>query len=348
VKDLKKIIPILLAAALRLLCACGNTAGISAGEENDAPAVTDGAGRRVAIPGEGEKITVASVYAVSVPFLVALRLTPSVVAVNCKSNFWTNADGNLAAAGSVGRGVVDLEALAEYDPTVLLHRANDAETVEAVTRLGIGVLCISAEDVQGVRDTLTLMGRYFGAEERAAEVIGWFDAKFEKIDGIVSTIPEDERVSAVVMGSRPGIVAGGDMLQSFMIEKAGGISCSDGVENDSNWANVGVEKVFEWNPDYLFCTSSAVLDYTVDTIMEDKTWSAMNAVKNGRLAVIPAKIDSWDLPGIVCCLGTMWMLNRMYPDYFSAGELEAEIEEYYTFMFGQAFDAEVLGYDLDG
>ena len=73
----------------------------------------------------------ASVYAVAVPFIVALGLSDRTVAVNPKTKFWTNADEALSKK-SGGRGVVDLEKLAEYNPTVLIHRSNDPDTVAAV------------------------------------------------------------------------------------------------------------------------------------------------------------------------------------------------------------------------
>lgn len=308
-------------------------------------AVIDASGNMLAIP-EG-KATIASVYAVSVPFIVALGLADNVVAINCKSRFWSDNVEALGKAGTVGRGVVDLEALASYNPTVLIHRSNDAETVKAVSRLNIDVLCIKAESVEDVAATLRLMGGYFGKEERAEEVISFIDAKFALVDSIVARIPQEERVTALTLGGELGRIAGGDMLQSWMIEKAGGIPVAAGIENNSNWAQVGIEKVFTLDPEYLFITSSTTLDYSVEDIYSDKTWSAMKCVEEENIYQIPAKIDSWDMPGVSCTIGTMWMLHKMYPEYFSADELQREIDEYYQFMFQKTFEPEYLGYKLD-
>ena len=52
--------------------------------------VTDASGAILTIPAEGETVTIVSVYAVAVPFLAALGLEKQVVAVNCKSRFWTD------------------------------------------------------------------------------------------------------------------------------------------------------------------------------------------------------------------------------------------------------------------
>ena len=336
---------LILALTLLMLTACGGASGPGR-QAPTGPAVTDGAGRVLSVPEDGAAERIASVYATSVPFLAALGVTDQVVAVNCKSVFWKRADEHLDAAASVGRGVVDLEALAACGATVLVHRSNDSATVEAVEKLGLNVVCISAEDMEGIYRTLELLGTWFGAEDRAREVIGWMDGKFEEIDRIVAQIPPEERVSALVMGSELGRVAGGDMLQSWMIEKAGGVSAAAEVENNGNWITVGVETVFQWDPDFLFCTSSSSPDYTLNDILEDSAWDAMKAVQDGHVAVIPAKLDSWDMPGIASVLGAFWMLRQMYPDYFTSQQLEAEIEEYYMFMFGRTFDPAWLGYTL--
>ena len=341
----KRITALLLCLALLLsLCACGG--GRNAEKAIDGPSVTDAAGRQLAIPADGAAESIAAVYGTAVPFIVALGLSDQVAAINCKSNFWTKADKALGRAGNVGRGVVDLEALAQSGATVLVHRANDPDTVESVEKLGVDVLCIQAEDIGGIHETLELMGEYFGKQDRAAEVIGWMDGKFEKIDGIVSGIPETERHTALVMGGELGRIAGGDMIQSWMIEKAGGICVAEDTENDSRWLDVGVETVFGWDPEFIFCTSSASLDYDVEDVLSDSSWSAMKCVKDEHIAQIPSKLDTWDMPGIAAVLSVFWMLHQMYPGYFSLEELEAEIDDYYAFMFGTTFEPDYLGYSL--
>lgn len=352
---MKKLLCLLLAAAMLLaLPACGKSgadspADASAAQEA-APTpgenqVLDGAGRIVDLPEDPSSATAASVYAVSVPFLVALGISDRTVAVNPKTKFWTNADAALSK-NTVGRGTVDLEKLAECAPTVLIHRSNDPETVAAVEQLGICVLCITVEDMSDIETTLTVLGDYFGVSDRAEETVSWLRGKFDKIAGIVETIPAAERKTALLMGGELGRVAGNDMLQSWMIAQAGGIPVAD-TGADHNWINVGVETVFRWNPEYIFCTSSTGLDYDESDLLEDPAWSDVAAVKQGNVCIMPAKLDSWDIPGLSCYLGTMYMLHTMYPDDFSADELQAEIDDYYSFMFGRTFSADELGYSLD-
>jgi len=343
---MKKAVSLFLALALVFtLFGCGAKSSLPGASNGNT--VTDGSGAVLIIPENNKDTSIASVYAVSVPFIVALGLSDRVKAINVKSKFWTDNVEGLKKAGTVGRGVVDLEALAELAPGVLIHRSNDPETVEAVSALNIDVLCITVENLEDIKSTLNLMGEYFGASERADEVCAWMGEKFAYIDSIVEKIPENERVHALVMGGELGRIAGGDMLQSWMIEKAGGVCVADGIVADHNWTDVGVETIFGWNPDYLFCTGSTALDYSVDGLYDDSSWSAVSAVKNGKVFRVPATYDAWDMPGISCVIGTMYMLRQMYPDYFSAEELQTQIDEYYSFMFGKTFSPDYLGYDLE-
>lgn len=331
---MKKILTILL--TIFLITSCTSTSSLKEYRGQ----ITDGANRTVQIPVNNNKTTIASVYAVSVPFIVALELTDRVVAINTKSNFWKKADSNLENIGSIGKGNVDLEKLAIYNPDVLIHRANDQETIDAVKKLNVDTICIKTENIDDIINTLTILGTYFDKKERAKEVTNWINNKIEYIDEIVKTIPSEDRKTAILFGGEVGRVAGNDMLQTWMIEKAGGIPIID-EGKDFNWINIGTEKIFEYNPEVIFCTSSTSLSYTVDDLLNDKTWSALTAIQNKTIYIVPCKNDSWDMPGISCVIGIMYMLYKMYPNYFSLDELKNEVHGYYNFMFNRTFDEEL-------
>lgn len=306
----------------------------------------DASGNVITIKENAKELTTAASYGVAVPFFTALKISDRVKGVNIKQKFWYEADTNYKDVESLGKGQFDLEKLAKVNPSSIVHRANDKQTIDDVKKLGIDALCIRVENYDDIIDTLTMMGKYFGVEGRAKQVIKYIEGKFEKIDNIVKKIPSEKKKTAIVMGGTLGRVAGKDMLQTFMIERAGGICPVDESKNNS-WVNIGVEKIFEYNPDYLFLTNSTALDYDIEELYGDRVWDGMNAVKNKKIFQIPSKNDAWDMPGISCPIGTMYMLHEMYPEYFSKEELEKEIEEYYTFMFGKTFDKEYLGYNLE-
>lgn len=340
---LRKILNVIITICLlTCICACQSEKEV---DYEILETIKDGAGRDINVRTNAKDLKIASVYFVAVPFLEALNITDRVLAVNARTSFWLKADENLNSAGTVGKGTVDLEKLASYGPDVLVHRSNDPKTVEAVEKLGVDVVCITVENADDVVSTLNLLGKYFGVEDDAEKAISWFDDKLQLIDSIVSKIPLEDRKTALLMGGEIGRVAGNDMLQSWMIEKAGGIAVVDTGANH-NWIDIGVEKVFTYNPEYIFITSSAARNYDIDDLLTDSAYTGLTAVKNNSIYELPAKQDSWDMPGLSCVLGIMYMLHSFYPDVFSIEDLEDEVDDYYRFMFGRCFDDE-LGLDWD-
>lgn len=311
-------------------------------EENE---IKDASGIIHKIPDNPKEATAASVYAVSSPFFLALDMTDRVLAINTKKPFMKNNDQGFKKAGTVGNGIVDLEKLASYNPTALIHKSNDPKTVKAVNKLNIDVITITVENMDDVKFTLNNLGKYFGEEKQAKEVSNWIDNEFKFIDDIVKTIPLENKVTALTMGGELGRVAASDMLQTWMIEKAGGIPVVD-VSNNHNWINIGIEKVFKYNPQYIFCTSSTARNYDVEKLFNDSSWSTINAGKNRNIFIIPSENDSWDMPGLAPVLGTMYMLKTMYPEYLSIEEFRNHIDDYYKLMFGKTFTEEQLGYTL--
>lgn len=184
----RKILSAILILSL-LLCACaqgreaapGSTGSGIVSSSGSLPGITDAAGRKITVRPNAKELTAASVYAVSAPFFTALGISDRVKAVNLKTGFWALADPALGAADTVGRGTVDLEKLAEIHPDVLIHRIHDEKTVEAVSKLGIDVICIRVESVDDVKNTLIMLGEYFGAQERAEKAIDWIEGEFRSI-----------------------------------------------------------------------------------------------------------------------------------------------------------------------
>ncbi len=338
---IKRKIGILALVMVILLTACQT--GPVTNSENT---ITDASGRQLEIAENADELTISSAYAVSVPFLLALDLTDRVDGINLKSKLWT-ADPNLDEADSVGRGVVDLEKLAELDSDTLIHRIGDSDTIEAVENLGIEVLTIEAENYDQLITTIENMGAFYGADEKADEVIHMLNDKFDHIEDLVAQIPEEERVTAIVLGSEPGKAATADMMQTWMLDKAGAITAVDGLQGSEVWPNIGVETVLSLDPEVIFLTGSSAMEYSVDDLLSDPAWQATKAVKSGRVYQMPAKIDGWDLPGVNVAMGTYYMVYMLYPDLITTEEMQAEVDAYYTYIFGQTFDKDFLGYDLE-
>lgn len=350
----RKAFALFLAAlmCLTLVACAGGKNGKSPQQKQNTETitVTDMLGRKVDVPKDTKSTTVASTYGVVVPFLVTLHAGDRAKAVNFKNKkFYRLVDDPILQAGTIGTRVsVDSEALAAADPDVYICRTTDKADIELCSRLGIPSIAITAELPEEVFAAYELLGKVLGCEERAKEVTDYLKTELKDIDALAKTIPEEDKVTALCMGSLLSRVASEDMLQTMLLKRVGAITMVDGIKSEQEryWADCGVEKIFELDPDFIFVTSSAALDYSMDVFYEDSAWAAMTAVKNKHVYKMPSQLDSWDMPGPGFILAMYFMMHAMYPNVCTAEMLQNEIDDYYGYFFGRTFTGEEIGYEF--
>ncbi|MBQ9992910.1 MAG: ABC transporter substrate-binding protein [Firmicutes bacterium] len=343
---MQKKLALLLIVVLMLpfLFACAEEASVPVHKVpgEDEKLVIDLAGREVIVPKNVE--TAALIYGPATNFLLALGVADRLVAINATWGFYNLVEPSLERAGTIGRGSLDMEALANYNPDVFIHKASDTRTLEAVEALGIPAVGLWPESIEDIMQTIRVLGETFSVEERAESLIEYYNSKVEKAAKLLESVPMEERKTAIVMGAEVGRVANGTMLQSFMLETAGAENMAKDVVSMQTWPLVGTEKIFEWDPDFIFCSNSNVAEYKVEELLADPTWSELKAVKDGHVLLVPSDTDSWEFPGMASCLGLLWMLSQMYPDVYSEEDFLVEVDAFYEFMYGMTFDREYLGY----
>ena len=351
---LNRVVALLLALLMCLsvaACAGGKEGSDNKQKQNiETITVTDMLGRKVDVPKDTKSTTVASTYGVVVPFLVTLEAGDRAKAVNFKNKkFYRLVNDPIINAGTIGTRVsVDSEALAKVDPDVYICRTTDKADIDLCARLGIPSIAITAELPEEVFQAYELLGELLGCEERAKEVTDYLKNELKDIDALAETIPEEDKVTALCMGSLLSRVASEDMLQTMLLKRVGAITVVDGIKSEQEryWADCGVEKIFELNPDFIFVTSSAALNFSMDDFYKDSAWAAMTAVKNKHIYKMPAKLDSWDMPGPGFILARYYMMHQMYPDVCTTEMLQNEVDDYYEFFFGRTFTGDEIGYEF--
>ena len=205
-------------------CADGGTSSNRKQKQNtETITVTDMLGRKVEVPKDTKSTTVASTYGVVVPFLVTLQVGDRAKAVNFKNKkFYRLVDDPIVNVGTIGnRMAMDSEALAKADPDVYICRTTDKADIDLCARLGIPSIAITAEVPEEVFEAYELLGKVLGCEERAKEVVGYLQNELKDIDALAATIPEEDKVTALCMGSLLSRVASEDMLQTMLLKRVG-------------------------------------------------------------------------------------------------------------------------------
>ena len=315
-------------------------AGEIVSESEESVTVIDQAGREVTVPRGVESIAMS--YRVVARFVITLGDGDKIRGIGKTEEFLYTLAPALKEAVDVGKGVPDLEQIAELAPDLYLHRATDVDGLEAVQKLGIPAIGLSFETPEEMKTALTILGAVLDKKERAAELTDYYDKKIEADREEAEEIADKK--TAIVMGSRLGKVADGSMLQSEMIELAGGENAAADIKATELWPTAGSEQIFEWDPDYIFITGSEDVNYTIDELKKDKAWSELKAVQEDHIYLMPADKDSWEFPGVVSVLGIDYMKSKMYPEQLSEEQLQQAVDEFYQLSYGRTFRPDEIGY----
>jgi iron complex transport system substrate-binding protein len=316
------------------------TSSTEAPEAPSTVTVTDAANRTVTLTADVEGVV--SVYGLQ--YVLALGFGDKVLNGSSTEFYNMVVPGLKDKPSIVSSGNISAEAIAGMKPDVFIHKSTATDLFDTLDTLGIPSIGIHMETVDEIVSTVDLLGTALGAEDRAKELEDYYVSLMDKAAELVSGVAEADRVTAILMGGTLGQVAHGAMLQSVMMETAGGINMAAGIQSENTWPVAGTEKIFEWNPDYIFIQNSIKGEYTLEDLQKDSTWAELQAIKNGHVYVVPSNLDSWEFPGLGSAIGTLWMASKMYPALYGDKELETDITQFYQKVYGMSLDRAALGY----
>ena len=312
--------------------------------KNDPIQITDAAGRQVSFPEPA--MTVATTWGGSVdPYLFALGVTDRIVATNASNDFHKILIPDLENMKSVGRWTVDKEALADLSPDVFIHGMAGIEFLNDANEVGIRSIGLNFNTFEDIQSSIILLGQVFGVEDRATYVNEYCNSIKDIIESHIATVPENEKPTVLVMGEEAGTVQS-DIYNTIeaMVKMAGGVSSvpEDITQND-DFTNVGLETIFDWNPDFLFL-ESYYSELSVDGILSDPTWAAMTSVQNEHVYALPCMVDCWSQASPSCYLGALFISMQLYPDAYSDVDFESVVIDFYHNVYGIDVTREQMGF----
>jgi iron complex transport system substrate-binding protein len=266
--------------------------------------------------------------------------------------------GNKQMANKLYNYVMD-----DYDGIVEIGRGNNIN-FETVVTLGknnvailperfvnqveqfenVGVPAVVAlpnsESFDTIKESLTIVGKVLGENDRAKKINSFID---KSISDVKSLAQKAQTTPSVLFlgSSSPFSVASSSMIQSDIIEMAGGINAARNLNVEGAFAEVNIEQIIAWNPEIIWVPCYA--SYTVDSLLNDPKWSSIKAIKNKAVYVFPSELEPWDYPTASACLGLRWGLYNLHPDLYGFEDLMKDTNEFYDLVYGNKFTAQQLG-----
>ena len=232
----------------------------------------------------------------------------------------------------------NLEEAANRDPDLIITSAR-TDWLDTVSELGVPFFLYDAETPDALKEAILLTGRLFGPNT-TAQAEAWV-RYYEWIEAAIleqtESLTEADQVRVLFTGTSPLRVASGEMIQTSLIQIAGGISVS--AELTGYWNDVNLEQVAAWDPDVVLVPPYG--GASVGAIIDDAGWQIIDAVQDGQVYRMPKLVAPWDTPTPDTVLAIIWMANLLYPN-LDTPDCSEQVQYFYNTYYDYDISADEI------
>ena len=232
-------------------------------------------------------------------------------------------------------GTINIEELLACEPDVVFIQSDtamDEGTVDKLNKLNIPYIVIDFRSMEEQINTISLIGKVIGEEEKAEEYNNYYLKVIEETKKISSTIPENEKVTLYHSVNEAVRTDLRNSLAADWINVTGGINVSieDDLKISGEKSFATLEQIYLWDPDVIISNESGVSEY----ILSNEQWASLNAVKEKRVYQMPVGVSRWGHPGsLETPMAIQWTAKLLYPNYFDNVDMVKITKEYYKEFF---------------
>ena len=279
----RKLVSLLLALAVLFACT-------AFAETDTAISVTDMMGQEITLDAPATRVVTVS--AATCEIVYALGAGDTIVGRGTYCDYPAEANDITMVQSGYDTNIEEIIAL---DPQVVFMStmAQSEEQVQQLTDAGIAVVVSDAQTIDGVYESIALIGAVLGKDAEAEALIADMKAGFADL-----TVSEDtgKTVYFEISPLQWGLWTAGP--GTFMDEIATMLGLTNVFHDlDSEWAQVSEEQVIERNPDYIVTVTMYFGEgpTPIEEIMDREGWEGVAAIENQN--VFNADNDSITRPG---------------------------------------------------
>ena len=302
--------------------------------------VVDGAGRKVAIPANVERVYAAGPPASMLVFAIAPdKLVGWTRAFRPdEAAFVAPKYGALPELGRLtGRGsTANVEVLLNARVELVIDAGSVAETYVSLAdrvqqQTGIPYALLDGR-LDAVPGSLRTLGRLLGEEKRAAELAEYYEKSLQDIRKRISEIKPEDRPRVYYGRGPAGLQTG--LAGSINVEVLDYLGARNvAAVAKGGLAVVSLEQVLAWNPEVILTSDPNFYA----AVWKDARWQGVAAVRAKRVHLSPHLPFGWfDFPpGLNRLLGLYWAGMLLYPKAFP-GDLRPRVTEFHRLFYHQA------------
>ena len=347
-----------LLAVFAVLISAGCVTTDSPGDSEGMITVTDAFGREVSIPENPEKIAV--VGSGSMRYFVYLGIDlDDVCAVDyqdSKLNIETVnvrpyalANPEILEIPEVGaaKGVVDNEKLLMSGADILFMGGASSSNAEVANEIqektGIPVVMFYTgnyvTDAEKIQDTLLMLGDILDKEQRAKDLIAYFDAVEADLKKRVAGLSAGESVyiGGVAYNGYHGLDGTDPTYYPFAVLNIKNAAGEVSSVSQTGYAQISKEKLLEWDPDFILVDLSTLTAAEGGALVElknDPSYRELTAVKNSMVYTVNPH-TSMNVNHETTLANAYFIGKLLYPEQFEDIDPVKKADEIYSFVVGE-------------
>jgi len=233
------------------------------------------------------------------------------------------------------------EQIAAVNPDLVIMKNFMAESLGVpLEALDIPVLYLNLETPTAFYEDIGVLGEVFGNQERAEEIISFYQERVDKVEVLTGDLEEAQKPSVLILeySARGGETAFSvppvSWLQTRMVELAGGDPVWSDLEASGGWTVVTLDQIASWDPDQIY-----LIDYQGEAaqvaveLYDADIWSELDAVQNNRFYAFAFDFYSWDQPDTRWILGLQWLATKIHPEVQGKIGIQDEVFEFYQTLY---------------
>lgn len=179
----------------------------------------------------------------------------------------------------------DFEIIASLNPTEVIGPDSLQEQIEPkLDAVNVDSLFLNLRSVEGLYDSVSILGEKYNSSLRANEIIGDFE---KTIENFKSEREGHDSPTVLILMGFPGSFceATSTSYVGNLVELAGGINVV--VDNSDDFVSWNTEELVKLDPDYILWTAHAIPDLVGDMFEKEfatnDIWKHFTAVQEGRI-----------------------------------------------------------------
>lgn len=270
----------IICAILCTLSACGKDKQKT--DTSKSIIYTDAMQRQVNIPQVPKRIV--SMAPSNTEMLFAIGLNEEIVGVTKFCDYPESAKSKRKIGGYSSPNI---ETILTLKPDLIIATPDGyvKKSLEVLESAGIAIFIVNPKNIDGILDTMLMLGKITGKEENARKVVEKLAIRVKYVKEKTADIPMEMRPKVFYeIGHDPIITAGPGTFVNSVITEAGGINIASDAKTD--WQRYSVEAIITKEPDIIITAPHANSDNNGEMLISLDSWqrfSTIPAVKNNRI-----------------------------------------------------------------